>query len=120
MRGSDDRNARFDRRINCIEVSPAIRSEFSLGAEFKNYAVLCSNRHWLFDSARENKALRPQDHLKRDATANLLISHRNCGVWWRLLHNTAEVRDVGHNSRSPWSDNARRLSSRRVEETNEI
>ena len=38
MRGSDDRNARFDRRINCIEVSPAIRSEFSLGAEFKIFA----------------------------------------------------------------------------------
>src|SRR3954470_19304443 len=25
----------------------------------------------------------PQDHLKRAATANLLVSYENCGVWWR-------------------------------------
>src|SRR3954467_1202240 len=30
----------------------------------------------------------PQDHLKRAATANLLVSYENCGVWWRLLHNS--------------------------------
>jgi len=35
--------------------------------------------------------MRPQDHLKRDATANLLIFYGNSGVWWRLLHNSAIV-----------------------------
>src|SRR6476659_1009313 len=54
--------------------------------------VLCSNRHRSFDSARENKAIRPQDHLKRDATANLLIFYGNSGVWWRLLHNSGTLR----------------------------
>jgi hypothetical protein len=37
--------------------------------------------------------LRPQDHLKRDATANLLKFHRNCGVWWQLLHNSGYKRN---------------------------
>jgi phospholipid transport system substrate-binding protein len=54
------------------------------------FPALCSNRHRSFDSARENKVLRPQNHLKRGATANLLISYGNCGVWWRLLHNAAD------------------------------
>src|SRR4051812_49691106 len=58
-------------------------------------SVLWSNRHRSFDSARENKAVRPQDHLKRAATANLLVSYENCGVWWRLLHNSGVVRLSG-------------------------
>src|SRR3954454_3823648 len=59
-----------------------------------SFALLWSNRHRSFDSARENKAVRPQDHLKRAATANLLVSYENCGVWWRLLHNSGEFLDV--------------------------
>src|SRR3954454_20455383 len=26
-----------------------------------------------------------------DATANLLISYGNCGVWWRVLHNSVNI-----------------------------
>ena len=54
-----------------------------------NNPILSSNRHQPFDSARENKAMRIQDHLKRAATANLLISQRYYDIWWRLPHNTA-------------------------------
>src|SRR3954463_15505221 len=50
--------------------------------------VLWSNRHRSFNSARGNKAFWPNGHLKRDATANTLISYGSSGIWWRLLHNT--------------------------------
>src|SRR4051812_48830942 len=53
--------------------------------------VLWSNRHRSFNSARGNKAFWPNDHLKRDAAANTLIFYGDSGIWWRLLHNTADL-----------------------------
>src|SRR4051794_4560170 len=52
------------------------------------FAVLWSNRHRSFNSARGNKAFWPNGHLKGDATTNTLISYGYSGIWWRLLHNT--------------------------------
>src|SRR3954463_2287165 len=53
--------------------------------------VLWSNRHRSFNSARGNKAFWPNGHLKGDATTNTLISYGYSGIWWRLLHNTANA-----------------------------
>jgi hypothetical protein len=59
---------------------------------------LWSNRHRSFDSARENKAMRPQDHLKRDA------SNRGKSVGTQVQH-TLAIRTIGTEFRHSLTSN---------------
>src|SRR3954452_18763596 len=64
----------------------------AVAPESREHPVLSINGHRSFNSARGNKAFWPNGHLKRDATANTLISYGSSGIWWRLLQSPANTR----------------------------
>ena len=88
LRAAESKKLREIRRRELVDNFPSrpVRSLAHISA------ALWSNRHQLGVSARETKALRPKNHLKCGASANLLIRLMNRAVWWRLLHNAAFLR----------------------------
>lgn len=88
LRAAESKKLREIRRRELVDNFPSrpVRSLAHISA------ALWSNRHQLGVSARETKALRPKNHLKCGASANLLIRLMNRAVWWRLLRNAAFLR----------------------------